>query len=469
MQFDSALFGLFVLAVLALDAALRRPGARKALLLLASYLFYANWDWRYLGLLLLSTAVDFRAGAAMHRSDDPRTRRAWLLVSLVTNLGLLATFKYGNLVLASLEPLFAAGGVALPRLPTEIPVGISFYTFQTLSYTIDIYRRNSEPTERLLDFAVFVAFFPQLVAGPIVRSREFLPQLRRLPSPSLERAADGAQRFLLGLFKKVVIADNVGVFVDGVFAAPGDHGAAVLWCGAWGFALQIYCDFSAYTDMAIGTARAFGFRLPENFDLPYLSRSMTEFWRRWHLSLSTWLRDYLYIPLGGSRRGPGRTYVNLAVTMLLGGLWHGASWTFLVWGGLHGLFLALERLRGVQAEPDPCARWTPAAVLRGFLTFQLVTLTWVVFRAADFPSMGLYLERMLTAWGGPDDGLRAGLGWAGVLALLTMGQFLSRASRWREELWERLPPAVQGLALALLLLTVSAFQTEGATFLYFQF
>jgi len=466
---NSSVLALLFLVLLGLYGCLRRSGARKILLLVASYLFYAQWDWRYLGLLVLSTGVDYLAGARMGGEDRPSRRRGWLLLSLVVNLGVLAAFKYGNFLAQSLAGLWAELGIAVPRLPGEIPVGISFYTFQTLSYTIDIYRRKTRPTKSLLDFALFVSFFPQLVAGPIVRSTEFLPQLERLRDLRLERVASGLQRFLLGLFKKVVIADNVALFVDNVFINPMDHGALTLWCAAWGFALQIYCDFSAYTDMALGTARAFGFRLPENFDAPYLSRSITEFWRRWHMSLSSWLRDYLYIPLGGSRLGVGKTYRNLMITMLLGGLWHGANWTFVLWGGLHGLFLAVERLRGVRAEAEAASGWTPLAVLRGLVTFQLVSLTWVVFRAPNFTELGLYLSRMGTAWDGPAHGVGMGLRWAGVLALLSAGQYLLRRYRWRQTVWDRMPPILQGAALALLLGLVATFQTEGSAFLYFQF
>ena len=469
MQFNSSVFALFLAVLLALYGVVRRAGARKALLLVASYLFYAQWDWRYLSLLVLSTGVDYIAGARMQAASQPARRRLWLLASLITNLGVLATFKYGNFLLGSLDPLWSQFGIVVPELPTEIPVGISFYTFQTLSYTIDIYRRKTKPTKSLLDFALFVSFFPQLVAGPIVRSTEFLPQLKSMQNLQAERVASGLQRFLLGLFKKVVIADNVALFVDNVFASPGEHGALTLWCGAWGFALQIYCDFSAYTDMALGAARAFGFKLPENFDAPYLSRSITEFWRRWHLSLSSWLRDYLYIPLGGSRHGAAKTYRNLMATMLLGGLWHGASWTFVLWGGLHGLFLAVERLRGVRVEEDASAGWTLGAIVRGLFTFQLVSITWVVFRASDFTELGIYVERMLTAWDGPSHGVDMGLRWAGALALLSIGQLFMRRFDWQHTIWNRLPAAAQGAALAGLLLLVSAFQTEGVAFLYFQF
>ncbi|NNE06971.1 MAG: MBOAT family protein, partial [Gemmatimonadetes bacterium] len=320
MLFNSSIFAVFLAVLLPLYALLRASAHRKVLLLVASYLFYANWDWRYLSLLLISTAVDYHAGRRLARTDAPGARRAWLLASLVTNLGFLGVFKYGNFIIDLAAPLWTALGVEPIRFPGSIPVGISFYTFQTMSYTIDIYRRKAEPSRRLLDFALYVSFFAQLVAGPIVRSGEFLPQITAMKNLRMGNVSSGTQRFLLGLFKKVAIADNVALFVDNVFQAPQSHSALMLWGGAFGFTLQVYCDFSAYSDMAVGIGRAFNIKLPENFRNPYLARSITEFWQRWHISLSTWLRDYLYIPLGGSRKGPGRTYFNLLITMFLGGL-----------------------------------------------------------------------------------------------------------------------------------------------------
>ena len=353
MLFNSAIFAVFILIVFPLYALSRGTSFARVVLLVASYAFYANWDVRYLPLLWISTLVDYTAGRRMAASDDPRTRRLWLLASLSTNLGLLGIFKYGNFLLETASPVWTAIGVDPPMLPGGIPVGISFYTFQTLSYTIDVYRRQLEPCDRPIDFAVFVAFFPQLVAGPIVRASELLPQLRKLPPIRGEEVAAGMQRFALGLMKKVVIADNVGLFVDQVFAAPSEYSAFTLWFAAYGFALQIYCDFSGYTDMAIGLGRAFGLRIPENFNVPYLAVSITDFWRKWHMTLSRWLRDYLYIPLGGSRGSQSATYRNLMITMLLGGLWHGAAWTFVLWGALHGAWLAIAR---VHERDDDGAR-----------------------------------------------------------------------------------------------------------------
>lgn len=470
MLFHSAPFLLFIAVVLPLFGALRGRRSRQALLLVASYLFYTGWDYRYLPLLVVSTLVDYAVGPRLHRETRTAHRRVLLAISLSTNLGLLAVFKYGNLLLSSLVPLWSALDVATPVLPGVIPVGISFYTFQTLSYTIDLYRRKTDPCDSLLEFATFVAFFPQLVAGPIIRSRELLPQLRALSGLRSENIAEGAQRFILGLFKKVVIADNAALFVDAVFAAPEQHGAWTLWCGSYAFALQIYCDFSGYTDMAIGLGRAFGLKFPENFDAPYLSRSLTEFWRRWHQSLSRWLRDYLYIPLGGSRRGVVLTYRNLALTMLLGGLWHGASWTFVAWGAVHGAVLAVERALGIGRKEGASAPRPIVRLLCIVATFHVVCLAWVMFRAESFGDMGIYLTRMFTGWTQQSGaGLDQGLRWAAVLIALCATQAWSRARSARETVWNPLPPHLQAMALTVLILSVAVFRVTEAAFIYFQF
>jgi alginate O-acetyltransferase complex protein AlgI len=470
MLFNSASFLVFFTAVLALYAALRGTPARKVLLLVASYLFYAHWDWRYLGLLLFSTGMDFLIAARMFRAEG-RRRRLWLCITLASNLGILAVFKYGNFVLANLARFVPALSEHLaahgPPLPVAIPIGISFYTFQSLSYTLDVYLRRSAPSRSLLDFALYVAFFPQLVAGPIVRSTEFLPQIEHLASPRAEEVAAGIQRFILGLFKKVVVADHAALFVDRVFTDPGGHAGLLLLGATYAFALQIYLDFSAYTDMAIGVARAFDVRLPENFDAPYLASSITDFWRRWHISLSSWLRDYLYIPLGGSRRGRGRTYVNLLLTMLLGGLWHGAAWSFLLWGAYHGALLALERrfplLRGGEVQ-GPLERAVRTAV-----TLHLVCLGWIFFRAGSLENVGTFLARLFSAWEAPDEGARVALAWSGALFALILLQLVGRHRDLFPRLWARAPAVLQGAALAAVLLFVAVYRVSENAFIYFQF
>ena len=466
MLFNSQIFALFFIAVLAGYAALRRRSSRHVLLLVASYLFYAEWDARYLVLLMLSTAVDYTAGRALHASAVPSIRRRWLFVSLLTNLGILAAFKYGGFLVENLAVVLPGVAPLGGLFPSEIPLGISFYTFQTLSYTIDVYRRQAEPARSPLEFALYVSFFGQLVAGPIVRARDFLPQLRLQGDLRLGEVSAGVQRFLFGLFKKVVVADNAAIFVDSVFDAPGQYGAITLWCAAYAFALQIYCDFSGYTDMAIGIGRAFGLRIPENFDLPYVSRSITEFWRRWHLSLSTWLRDYLYISLGGSRRGRWRTGRNLMLTMLLGGLWHGAAWNFVIWGGFHGVLLAMERALGVGREP---ATGGLRDGLRWFVTLHLVCLGWVIFRIDGLDSLGIQVGRMLTDWAVVDAATGVGLGWAVALWALVALQFVEGSSgRWSRT-WEEAPSWLQGAALAGLILLTGWLHVDQAAFIYFQF
>ena len=333
------------------------PRRRRVwILLIASCVFYGSWNVRYLALIWASTLVDFVAAGRMYRAERAAVRARWLLASLVANLGALAVFKYYGFFTESLAAMLEAVGIAvhMPSLELLLPVGISFYTFQSMSYTIDVWRGRRAPETGLVYFATYVSFFPQLVAGPIVRSDELIPQLRAPPPLSVSKVKRGGKLFLWGLIKKNIFADLVAVkCVDVIFANPAAFDTPTLWLGALGYSLQIYADFSGYTDMARGSALMLGYELPENFRTPYLSRSLTEFWRRWHMSLSTWLRDYLYISLGGNRGGRTKTYRNLMLTMLLGGLWHGAAWTFVVWGALHGGGLALHRLWRTRTGDDP--------------------------------------------------------------------------------------------------------------------
>lgn len=321
---------------------LGRKPMRTAWVFLFSLFFYYKSSGLYFLLLIFSTLVDYYLGFLIHRETDRKKARIYLIISIVVNLGILAIFKYTNFFIDTVNGIFAT---PLSNLDIILPVGISFFTFQTMSYTIDIYRRKLEPVDNILDFGFFVSFFPQLVAGPIVRAAQFLPQIRNNIEISAE---DLGRAFLLicsGLFKKAVISDYIGTnFVDGIFEVPTLHTGFENLMAVYGFALQIYCDFSGYSDMAIGIGLLLGFRLPINFNSPYQSGSIQEFWRRWHISLSSWLRDYLYISMGGNRRGKFRTYINLLITMLLGGLWHGASWRFVVWGALHGVALAIDRM-----------------------------------------------------------------------------------------------------------------------------
>ena len=378
MIFTEFRFLLFFIVAFGVYWLLPRNGPRKLWMLVSSYAFYAGWRWEFLGLIVASTLVDFIVGRMLDRKESPGGRRLWLILSLVVNLGMLATFKYFDFFVTSgVEFLNSLGIDASPRtLGFVIPVGISFYTFQTLSYTIDVYRGNLKPIKSLLDFAVFVAFFPQLVAGPIVRASEFLPQLvsKRRFSEITWRASSAL--FLFGYIKKACIADNVAPIVDQVFADPAAYGVLGKWLGLSLYSVQIYCDFSGYTDMAIAMAAFFGYQLTINFNFPYLAKSITEFWRRWHISLSSWFRDYLYIPLGGNRGSALATYRNLLIVFFLCGLWHGPSWNFVIWGLFHGVFLVMERVFKFKGN----------SAFGHIYTLFVVMMGWVFFRSADLPT-----------------------------------------------------------------------------------
>ena len=351
------------------------PTFRTAWLIGASYVFYGWERYSYVFLILFSTLVDHFCARAVHRSreasDGSGSKRRYLALSIVTNLGLLGYFKYSGFFAETIARLAGQGGGSPPSwTDVVLPVGISFYTFQSMSYTIDVYRGRVEPVRRFRDLVCYVALFPQLVAGPIVRFRDIAGDLVRR-THTLDKAGRGAFLFMIGFAKKTLIANNVGPLADAAFSS-GDIGLIEAWCGVLAYTLQIYFDFSGYSDMAIGLGLMIGFRFPQNFDSPYRARSITEFWRRWHISLSSWLRDYLYIPLGGNRHGRLRTYANLMITMLLGGLWHGANWTFVLWGAWHGAWLAIERITGAARSPGRG---------RQVLTLILVMIGWIFFRA----------------------------------------------------------------------------------------
>ncbi len=398
MLFQTLEFFVFFVVV-ATFAQIYRGPTRKWLLLLASYYFYMAWDPRFSALILASTLIDYVCGLRIQASENPRPRKRWLVLSLASNLGLLAAFKYfgffSSLANDFLEFFQIQSQIEMWQI--TLPVGISFFTFQSMSHTIDVYRREITAERSFLNFATYVAFFPQLVAGPIVRARDFLPQIREGGDPfDAERLLSGLQRILIGLVKKVVVADTLGTLVDAVFAAPDAVDTPMAWLGAACFGLQIYLDFSGYSDMAIGLARILGYRIPENFDLPYLSASPSEFWNRWHVSLSSWLRDYLYVPLGGNRMGRSRTLANLLLTMLLGGLWHGPHYRFLLWGLGHGLLLILYRLaRPVKHRLEGLPGKRALAIL---IWFVLVTAMWVPFRAGTAPATFALWDKMFLSW-----------------------------------------------------------------------
>jgi len=393
MVFSSHLFVFYFLPAALLVYYLLPQRGRHLWLTLASYGFYGWANPAFMGLMLLSTAIDFVAGRQLGSAapDAARRRRAWITVSVMSNLSLLGFFKYFNFAVDSVGALLA--GVGLAHLQPEVglrvvlPLGISFYTFQSMSYTLDIYRGRTRPLSNFIDFACYVSLFPQLVAGPIIRFSEIADQLRER-THTIQKFARGIAFFSLGMAKKVLLANPCGFVADAAFDA-GSLLPLDAWVGVIAYSFQIYFDFSGYSDMAIGLALMFGFVLPKNFNSPYRAESLTDFWRRWHISLSTWLRDYLYMPLGGNRKGAWRTYVNLAIVMLLGGLWHGAAWNFVVWGGLHGVWLAMERAHGKRSL---YAGWPRP--LRVALTFVGVLITWVFFRAPDLAGATSYLSSM---------------------------------------------------------------------------
>jgi alginate O-acetyltransferase complex protein AlgI len=372
--------------------------ARNLVLLAASYYFYAQWSAKYLSLILLVTVIDFVAALAIEHF--PRRKRILLVISICTNLGILGAFKYYNFLTRSfvqLIRLVTGSTLQIPVLDVLLPVGVSFYTFESLSYVIDVYRGKLAPHRSILEYSLFISFFPHLVAGPIIRPNVFLGQLAQWKRPSAALAHSAIVLFFTGFFKKTVLADNLAGFVDPVFSAPWKYGRLDTLVAVYTFAFQIYYDFSGYTDMAIALALLLGFELPENFRYPYASASFREFWQRWHISLSSWLRDYLYISLGGNRKGPLREYSNLLLTMVLGGLWHGANVTFVVWGALHGLYLIIERLLASRAEVPGTIH---LRLLRAFAIFQLVCLAWIFFRAPDLGTAVAILGRIVRG-GGP--------------------------------------------------------------------
>ncbi len=473
MVFNSLTFAAFFCVVLLLHNLPLPWSLKKLNLLVASYLFYAAWNPPFIVLLWASTVVDWLVARQIHRQPTEQRRKAWLVLSLVVNLGFLGFFKYGRFVMENWAALMALVGVHYEPQPWNIllPVGISFYTFHSMSYTLDIYWRRVEPIPRLFDFALFVAFFTQLVAGPILRTADLVPQFMKPRNATSDQRCWGLALMTLGLFEKVVLAD--GAFApaaDAVYGAKEAIGALDGWLGTLAFSGQIFCDFAGYSTTAVGAAMCLGFNIPNNFRMPYAAIGFSDFWRRWHISLSTWLRDYLYIPLGGNRKGEPRAYANLMTTMVLGGLWHGASWTFVVWGALHGAYLAAERwLKGATA------RWrlptgTAFQLLLALVTYALVNVTWVFFRAKTFTSAASVLAAMFglhahaAAVLPSVRALEVTVGIAGLLAA-----HWAMRERSLEELVSRTPWPAIATAWAGMLITVVLTQGSGDSFIYFQF
>ena len=399
MLFNSFTFWVFFAIVLALYRMLGHTGQNR-MLLAASWFFYGYWDWRFLLLMILSTTIDYFAAKAIERTEAASQRRFFLSLSICSNLGILAIFKYSGFFMRELNAALLGLGLhnPLPVLQVVLPIGISFYTFQSIAYTVDVYRRSVPAMRHYLDFALFVAFFPQLVAGPIQRASSLMPQIL---SPRLQRRENFREGLFLivsGLVRKVVIADNLATLANAIFTAnPYSLTGPECLAGIYAFAFQIYCDFCGYSQMAQGIARWMGFDLMTNFRMPYFAASPSEFWQRWHISLSTWLRDYLYIPLGGNRGGAGNTYRNLMVTMVLGGLWHGANWTFIAWGAFHGLLLCAYRaIGGRRSAPSPDRPWLHAAKV--VLMFHFVCLSWLLFRAQSMAQVFGMLHQIGFDW-----------------------------------------------------------------------
>ncbi|MDR3700631.1 MAG: MBOAT family O-acyltransferase [Candidatus Sulfopaludibacter sp.] len=460
MLFTTWPFAGFLVVVLVLFFLLPRPH-RRYLLLAASLLFYMAWKARFVFLILALIAIDYTAARVIH-AQSGRRRRVALLVSLAANFGLLGWFKYANLFRQTWSQLFYPG-VAIDPLHIILPLGISFHTFQSVSYVVDVYRGEQEVVTSFLDYALFVSFFPQLVAGPIVRAREFFGDLWNLRNPTGTEWLRGIDMILTGLAKKLVFADQFAFISDRYFNNPAAlPGFVPAWSAAIAFALQIFFDFSGYSDIAIGVALLFGFHFPPNFRRPYFSASIAEFWRRWHMTLSRWLRDYLYIPLGGNRRGSLRTYFNLMITMLLGGLWHGASWTFVAWGGYHGALLALERLLRGRRQPTG-----PVRVPLAILTFLLVTLGWVLFRAGTMERAALIFGQMFSR----SSGEMIWTAWQLRLALLAL--LLGLAEEHGNALTRlgEAPAWIRAAAAVLVLLAIEWFTASESAipFVYFQF
>jgi alginate O-acetyltransferase complex protein AlgI len=474
MLFNSVAFLVFLPIVLAGYYVLNLRG-QTLLLLLASLVFYGWWDPRFLLLLLVPTVIDYVVGLKIAGSDDPRTRKVYLLVSLVTNLAILGFFKYYNFFVDSASHMLDAAGIAHAdyALNVILPVGISFYTFHELSYVIDIYRRELKPVSDFRTYLLYVLYFPQLVAGPIARASNLLPQLIQPRRVTWQHVQEGFFLILIGFYKKVGVADAIAPLVDLRFKDPALFSGGDLLIALYLFSIQIYCDFSGYTDIARGVSKLFGIELLFNFDHPYFASNITDFWRRWHISLSTWLRDYLYIPLGGNRGGIAKTYRNLFLTMLLGGLWHGANWTFVVWGGLHGAYLAVHKFmlerRGERATPrGPFANGL-ARALGVVATFHLVALAWIFFRAPSFSVAWAYLTGIVTGQAGVYGSLlgpRIVILCTALLALdLTQEYTRSETPVLRQ------PWPVQGVCYALLLIVMFVLGGMDASipFIYFQF
>lgn len=444
---------------------------QNLLLLVSSYIFYAWWDWRFLSLIILSSAIDYVIGIKTHEATSKKKAKNWLYISLLSNLGLLAIFKYYNFFAESFSDFMQTFGWEPNNMTLNIilPVGISFYTFQTLSYTIDIYRKSLMPTTDVLSFFTYIAFFPQLVAGPIERASNLLPQIESKRFFKKNYFNEGIVQIFIGLFRKIVIADTLGIYVDSIFNSIEIHNSSSIVLATIFYAFQIYYDFSGYSDIAIGTAKLLGFSFKQNFNLPYFSTSLTEFWRRWHMSLSFWLRDYLYISLGGNRKGIIITYRNLLLTMLIGGLWHGSSWNFVIWGGIHGLILGVEKF--VKSK-NYFIKLRQFKMIGFLLTFATVLFAWVFFRLPDLDSAVLAITKVFSSdYSAPFIGDISIM--ANSLTVLSLGLLFDFYLYYENIHLENLAANFSIIKLVglitLLVVLIALFYSTSNNFIYFQF
>ncbi len=473
--FCSLEFLLFFTAVFVLYWALPWRSARIWLLLGASFYFYACWNKRLALLITATTLLEYLLAHGMERSQSPRGRKLLLFISLFVNLGLLCYFKYTNFFLLSLDELLIAAGSPTWFRPLRVilPIGISFYTFEAINYMVDVYRRRVPAERNLGHFLLFILFFPHLVAGPIVRARDFLPQVRQPKRWNWYRLHLGLQFVLMGLFKKLVIADRMAWYVDPVFGDPLGHQTGAAWIALLAYSLQVYCDFSGYSDIAIGTAHLLGYKLAQNFNMPYVAVNVADLWRRWHMSLSSWLRDYIFIPLGGSRGGEWKVHRNLFLTMTVCGLWHGAAWPFVGFGVVQGAYMMIHRVfrRYCRARPrlDAALRSAPGTLLRMALTFSTFCLSLVIFRATDFTNTAFMLQRLFQPvpdLQGPPLPL---IGFWLTVGVVVAAHLVRHFGLWQRWNW-RMPPSLLGAGYAAALMVALVLAPHGGkAFIYFQF
>lgn len=487
MLFNSIDFAIFLPLVFAVYWGLNKAGLKlqNMLILIASYVFYGWWDWRFLALIIFSTLVDYTVGQKLENAKDSH-RKLLLWTSIIVNLGLLGFFKYYNFFLDNFIEAFSFFGqeISPNSLNIILPVGISFYTFQTLSYTIDVYRKKLKPSSDLIAFGAYVAFFPQLVAGPIERATNLLPQFATKKTFNYSQAVDGMRQILWGLFKKVVIADNCAVFANEIFNNSDQYSGATLFLGGAFFAFQIYGDFSGYSDIAIGTARLFGFNLMQNFAFPYFSRDIAEFWRRWHISLSTWFRDYLYIPLGGSKGTKSKVIRNVFIIFLVSGFWHGANWTFVVWGALNAVYFLPLLLRGKNRKnTDIVAQGKHLPSIKEFvamgLTFCMTVVAWIFFRADNLTHATSYLYGMAAGIKDPINSFK--MAWDTfhfhdssitiyLLLFFILIEWVGRSGQFAlEKIGINWRPIFRRSFYIMIALTIFLFGQKQADFIYFQF